>query len=125
MTSERLFAELLHRLGRYTEAMVLYAVIQQRADEFEFKTTASRISADILQGAVDKKNVQRSLAALEARGLVDLRTHPNHRTHITLNQEAVLTLLREPTSCDLPGLREETFPFLSACADAVQAETTN
>ena len=124
MTSERLFVELLHRIGRYTEAMVLYAVIQQRADEFEVKTTATRISEDILQGKVDRKNVQRALAALEERGLIALRTHPNHRTHITLNHEALLALLRESVSPELPGLRQETFPFLSACANA-QAETTN
>ena len=124
MTCDRLFIELVHRLGKYAEVMVLYAVIQQRANESEFKTTASRIAEDILQGSVDVKSVQRAIHSLETKGLIRTRIHANHRTHITLIQEAMSALLREPLNPDLPGLRQETFPFLSACAD-VQAETTN
>ena len=124
MTSERLFIELVHRLGKYAEVMVLYAIVQQRADEAEFKTSASRIADDILQGQVDVKSVQRAIVSLEAKGLIRTRIHANHRTHITLNQEALSALLSEPLNPDLPGLRQETFPFLSACADA-QADTTN
>ena len=39
MDSKQLFTELVHRLQRYDDSMVLHAVIQQQADVTELRTS--------------------------------------------------------------------------------------
>ena len=59
MDSKQLFTELVHRLQRYDDSMVLHAVIQQQADVTELRTSATRIALDFLGNRVQKKQVQR------------------------------------------------------------------
>lgn len=110
MTSARLFVELLHRLRDFHEAMVLHAVMQEHADVSEFKTSAAKISLNLLSGQADRKQVQRAIARLEDKGLVQSRS--NYRAFISVDRDAVESLLRIPVSNFLPGLRTEGFPFL-------------
>ena len=112
MECKPLFIALLHRLRRYPEAMVLYAALEQHADEHEFKTTLTQMALDILGGQVDRYQVQRALGRLHEKGLVEIRTHANYRTHIKVDRGAVEALLRTPVSDFLPGMREVSFPFL-------------
>lgn len=110
--NEQLFLDLIHRLRRYPEAMVLYAALEQHADADEFKTTATQLSLDLLAGVLEKKQVQRALDRLQELGFVECRTHANYRTHIKVDRDAVTALLRTPISDYLPGLRQVSFPFL-------------
>lgn len=96
MECKPLFIALLHRLRRYPEAMVLYAALEQHADEREFKTTLTQMALDILGGQVDRYQVQRALGRLHEKGLVEIRTHANYRTHIKVDRGAVEALLRTP-----------------------------
>ena len=112
MHMQRLFVELLHRLHRYPETLVLCAALENGADTGEFKTTATKVSLDMLSGVIDKKQVQRALDRLQDLGFVQVRVHANYRTHISVDREAVEALLRTPVSEFLPGMREVSFPFL-------------
>ena len=112
MTSQELFLALLHRLQRYTDAMVLHAMLRQQADVSEFKGSASHISLDLLGGLVHMKQVQRSLIRLGEMGLLQCRTHANYKTHVSVDRAAVKALLRTPVSPYVPGVIEDTFPFL-------------
>lgn len=112
MTDERFFIDLLHRLQDYDDAMVLYTAIQQQADQTEFKTSSTRIALDLLGNNVEKKQVQRALRRLADHGLIQVRTHANYRTYISVDRDAVNALLRIPVSNSLPGLRSDSFPFL-------------
>lgn len=122
MTNESLFINLIHRLGKYPEAVVLAVALEQHADEQEFKTTSVRISLDLLGGVLEKKQVQRALDRLAERGLIELRTHANYRTHIKVDRAAVEALLRTPVSDYLPGLRSTSFPFLEHIQSAEAAD---
>lgn len=123
MTGEQLFISLLHRLQDYQAAMVLHALIQQQADQTEFKISCSQLSLSLLGGRVSLKQVQRALIRLEEQGLVQSRTHTNYRTHITVDREAVQALLRTPVSDYLPGLRNDSFPFLDDLNARMKAES--
>ncbi len=112
MDSKQLFTELVHRLQRYDDSMVLHAVIQQQADVTELRTSATRIALDFLGNRVQKKQVQRALDRLTDMGLLQVQAHANYRTHITVDREAVQALLRTPVSDYLPGLNSDSFPFL-------------
>ena len=115
MTNEQLFIHVLHRLGKYSDAMVLFAVLHEHADVRQAKTSAVKISLYALHGRVQRWQVQRSLERLEALGLIEVKPHPNWRTVITLNREALVDFLnKEPLSGMLPGFRAAHFPFLDA-----------
>jgi len=121
MTNQQLFLNLIHSLKRYDDAVVLYVCLQQSADVAEFKTTATSIAFDRLDGQIGKKQVQRSLERLSDVGLIELRVHANYRTHIRVNYEAVHVLVGQLVNSYLPGLRDEVFPFLQAQeADALR-----
>ncbi|MDO5693869.1 MAG: hypothetical protein Q4G70_15555 [Pseudomonadota bacterium] len=81
-----------------------------------------RISLDLLGGVLEKKQVQRALDRLAERGLIELRTHANYRTHIKVDRAAVEALLRTPVSDYLPGLRSTSFPFLEHIQSAEAAD---
>lgn len=123
MDSKQLFTELVHRLQRYDDSMVLHAVIQQQADVIELRTSATRIALDFLGNRVQKKQVQRALDRLSDMGLLQVQAHPNYRTHITVDREAVQALLRTPVSDYLPGLRNDSFPFLDDLNARTKAES--
>lgn len=114
MTNQQLLLNLQHHLRRYDDAVVLYVCLQQAADVSEFKTTATQIAFDRLEGHLGKKQVQRSLERLAAIGVVEMRVHANYRTHISVDRHAVLTLLHQSISAYLPGLRDEAIPLLDA-----------
>ena len=118
MDSRQLFLELLHRLGKYSDVCVLYALLAQGYDEMEYTTSSARISLNLLGGVIAKKQVQRSLNCLGAIGLIEVRAHPHWRTCIKVNRKAVDALLRKPVRANMPGLRLESFPYLEHCAAA-------
>ena len=112
MTSQQLFIEFLHRLRKYSDAVVLHALLQQHGDEVEFKTSATQMALDILGGVVVRRQIQHALDRLSHFGLLEVHTHTNYRTHVKVDREAVKALLRIPVSPLLPGIRTDGFPFL-------------
>ena len=125
MNAQGLFIELVHRLNRYPEAIVLAAALEQHADTEEFKTTATQLSLDLLGGVIEKKQVQRSLDRLQEMGFLEVRTHANYRTHIKVDRAAVEALLRKPVSAYLSGLRDVSFPFLDQVNASGKASSTS
>lgn len=115
MNNEQLFVHILHRLGKYSDALVLHVLLQDHGDERQVKTSAVKMALDALRGRVQRWQVQRSLERLEALGLIEVRPHPNYRTVITVNREALLEFLnKDDLSNMLPGFRVNSFPFLDA-----------
>ncbi|QIL73096.1 hypothetical protein G7048_23720 [Diaphorobacter sp. HDW4B] len=115
MTSEQLFTHIVHRLNKYSDAVVLGYLLHDHGDERQVKSSAVKISLDALNGQISPKQVQRSLTDLADLGLIDVKPHPNYRTVITVNRDALVEFLnREPLSTMLPGLRATPFPFLDA-----------
>ena len=118
MDNQQLFLEMLHRLGKYSDACVLYALLAQGGDAMEYTTSSAKISLNLLCGEIAKKQVQRSLNCLGTDGLIEVRALPHCRTCIKVNREAVDALLRKPVRANMPGLRVEGFPYLEHCAAA-------
>ncbi len=115
MTNEQLFVHLLHRLRKYSDALVLHVILQDHGDKRQVKTSAVKMALDSLRGQIQRWQVQRSLERLESLGLINVMPQPNYRTLVTVNQEALLAFLnQEPLSGMLPGFRANTFPFLDA-----------
>ncbi|OSZ45838.1 hypothetical protein BVZ31_00760 [Alcaligenes faecalis] len=115
MTNEQLFVHLLHRLRKYSDALVLHVILQDHGDKRQVKTSAVKMALDSLRGQIQRWQVQRSLERLESLGLINVMPQPNYRTLVTVNQEALLAFLnQEPLSGMLPGIRANTFPFLDA-----------
>lgn len=115
MTNEQLFVHLLHRICKYSDALVLHTVLQDHGDKRQVKTSAVKMALDSLRGQVSPKQVQRSLKRLESMGLINVMPQPNYRTLVTVNSDALLELLnQDPLSGMLPGFRANTFPFLDA-----------
>ena len=115
MNYEQLFIHLLHRLRKYSDAMVLQAILQDHGDERQVKTSAVKMALDALHGQVNRRQVQRSLESLAELGLIDVKPHANYRTVITLNREALVVFLNgAKLSGMLPGFRNAPFPFLDA-----------
>ncbi|HRL52678.1 MAG TPA: hypothetical protein PK805_00400 [Acidovorax temperans] len=113
MTTQKFFIELLHQLKNYSDAAVLFTAIQQGAVLREFKVSTTTFALDLLGGCVNKWKVQRSLQRLSDLGVITLRIHENYRTHIKVDADAVRALLRRPLCEVLPGMRDESFEFLS------------
>lgn len=122
MTNQELFVELLHRLQRYDDAMVLHAVLQQYADRKEFKTSHTRISLNLLGGRVSRIQVQRALQRLRDAGFVSTRAYQNYRTMVSVDGDAVRALLATPVSSIVPGIRSDSFPFLNDWNDAAEKQ---
>lgn len=115
MTNEQLFVHLLHRICKYSDALVLHTVLQDHGDKRQVKTSAVKMALDSLRGQVSPKQAQRSLKRLESMGLINVMPQPNYRTLVTLNSDALLEFLnQDPLSDMLPGFRANTFPFLDA-----------
>ena len=114
MTCQQLFIELVQRLAKYSDAAVLWIFLKEHADVAEYKDSAERIAYDQLQQTVDRRDVQRSLGRLKQQGLISTRVHANFRTHVTVNREAVLELLRKPMAERMPSRSAKHFPFLDA-----------
>ena len=118
MNNQQLFISLLHRLGKYNDACVLYALLQMRSDEEECSTSTYGLAKKVMDGGISRTHVQRAFARLEKDGLIEVRTQPNYRTCVKVRREAVDALLRKPFSENMPGMREERFPYLEHCAAA-------
>ena len=114
----------MHRLGKYSDAMVLFAILHDHGDERQVKTSAVKLALDALHRQVTPKQAQRALARLESLGLIEVKPHPNWRTVITLKSEALLQFLnQEPKLSNmLPGFRAVLFPFLDAVNASPLAE---
>ncbi|PZP98262.1 MAG: hypothetical protein DI587_14490 [Variovorax paradoxus] len=114
MTGTDLFVQLVLRLGHHADAAVLWVLIKERAEVKELKITSMLISHVQLAGLVDRSTAHRSIKSLQARGLIKARVHRKTATLITVDQDAVLELLRTPLDPRLPGLSRKVFPFLDA-----------
>ena len=118
MNSQQLFIELLHRLGKYSDACVVHALLAQGCDEMEYTTSIVKMSQNLFGGRIHRRQVQQAIARLSYEGLIEVRAQPYWRTCIKVNREAVDALLREPVRANMPGLRVESFPYLEQCAAA-------
>lgn len=115
MTNEQLFIHLLHRLQKYSDALVLHVLLQDHGDERRVRTTATKMALDSLRGQINRRQVQRAFERLESMGLINVMPQPNYRTLVTVNSDALLEFLnQDPLSGMLPGFRTNTFPFLDA-----------
>ena len=122
MNQQQLFVNLTHRLKKYSDAVVLYALLEQHADETELKTSATQIALDLAGGRIVRRQAQQAIARLTELELIRVRTHANYRTHIKVDRAAVEALLRTPVSDYLPGLRSTSFPFLEHIHSAEAAD---
>lgn len=124
MTNDQLFIHILHRLCKYSDAMVLFAIIHDHGDERQVKTSAVKMSLDALHGQINRRQAQRSLDHLEQLGLIEVKPNKNWRTVITLNRDALIQFLnQEPKLSNmLPGFRSAPFPFLDAINASPLAE---
>lgn len=115
MTNEQLFIHLLHRLQKYSDALVLHVLLQDHGDERRVRTSATKMALDSLRGQINRRQVQRAFERLESMGLINVMPQPNYRTLVTVNSDALLEFLnQDPLSGMLPGFRANTFPFLDA-----------
>ncbi len=117
MNNQQLFVAFVYQLGKLSDAVILHALLEQGADETEVCTSAAQMSQYMLSRCVTRQQVQRGLARLSEQGLIEVRAQPNWRTCIRVKRDAVLALLNKPLDSRLPGLREETFPFLAHVPD--------
>ncbi|MBR5705711.1 MAG: hypothetical protein IKX21_07075 [Deltaproteobacteria bacterium] len=118
MNSQQLFMELLHRLRGYSDTTVLHALLQQRGDEKECKTSATEMASRYLNGSLSRIQVKRAFNRLASEGLIEVRTQPSYRTYIKVNRDAVDALLREPINPNLPGMSTGSFPYIEHLAAA-------
>lgn len=125
MTNQELFVAVIHRLKKYSDAVVLMALLEQHADVTEFKTSATQIALDLAGGQIVRRQAQQALARLADMGLIEIRTHANYRTHIKVDSSAVEALLRNSISEYLPGLRDVSFPFLDQVNASGKASSTS
>lgn len=123
MTGRELLIALMHRLRRYDDTVILYALLQSRADQTEFRTSATRVAANSLGGLVTRLQVHRALKRLERGGYIATRVYRNHRTAISVDGDAVRALLAIPVSDLMPGIRTESFPFLEERNRAAEDQT--
>ena len=115
MTNEQLFIHLLHRLQKYSDALVLQVLLQDHGDVRRVRTSATKMALDSLRGRINRRQVQRAFERLESMGLINVMPQPNYRTLVTVNSDALLEFLnQDPLSDMLPGFRANTFPFLDA-----------
>lgn len=115
MTNEQLFIHLLHRLQKYSDALVLHVLLQDHGDERRVRTSATKMALNSLRGQINRRQVQRAFERLESMGLINVMPQPNYRTLVTVNSDALLEFLnQDPLSGMLPGFRANTFPFLDA-----------
>ena len=116
MTNEQLFIHILHRLRKYSDALVLTYVLHDHGDVRQVKTSAVKIALDALSGQINRRQVQLSLSRLSDLGLIVVKAQHNYRTVITLNREALVEFLNREPALDkmLPGFRAAPFPFLEA-----------
>ncbi|GKS86960.1 hypothetical protein AVMA1855_22430 [Acidovorax sp. SUPP1855] len=121
MTSDRLFVELLHRLGKYSDALILHTALKEEADVTEWRAATTQVAMYNLDGRINQRQVLRSLHRLAELGLVQLRTHAKTATLITVDRDAVMELLQQPVSSQLPGMRGKDFAFLQAWNDSAAA----
>ena len=109
-----LFVELVLRLMHFNDASVLWVFLKEQADERENTTSAVQMARDQLSGSVNRRAVQHSIARLQEAGYLQVRVQANTSTTVTVNRDAVLSLLRDPLPDHLPGLSRKVFPFLAA-----------
>ena len=114
MTGPELFIHLLLRLRHHADAAVLWILLKERAEIKELTTTSMLISHVQLAGLVDRSTAHRSIKSLQGLGLIKTRIHRKTATLISVDQTAVLELLRTPLDERLPGLSRKVFPFLDA-----------
>ena len=125
MNGNQLFIYLLWRLKHLPEAAVLWVLLKEWGDEYEYKTSGIRMAEDQLPDTIQIKAAQRAIRSLETKGLIKVRIHKKTATRITVNREAVLDLLESGDEFDqrLPGLSQHEFPFLKAWTERHQAKT--
>jgi len=116
MTNVELYIHLIHRLAAYDDATVLAVLLAQGAAEVEVRTTSRKLAEIDLAGTnIDRSKVQRAVARLIKRGLLQTRAHPNKWTGFTVDKDQLSALLTRPLpeAHRMPGLSQQPNSFLA------------
>ncbi|WP_237734975.1 hypothetical protein [Comamonas sp. NyZ500] len=114
MNCNDLFAHLIQRFKNYPDAAVLWVLLKAQAEKNETSFSIGDISHIELCDTLPKTTVQRAIHRLHETGFISVRAQKNTRTLISVNREAVLSLLRTPLAERLPILSKKHFPFIDA-----------
>ena len=122
MNCNDLFAHLIQRFKNYPDAAVLWVLLKARAEKNEASFSIGDISHIELCDTLPKTTVQRAIHRLHETGFISVRAQKNTRTLISVNGEAVLSLLRTPLAERLPILSQKHFPFIDAWNEDIAKE---
>ena len=114
MNANELFAQLIQRMRSYNDACLLWVLLKEHADEKEYAVSVYHLADVQLAGDIKKSAVHRSLQRLQELGFITTRIRHKSETLITVDRNAVLTLLRTPIAERLPAVSKKVFPFLDA-----------
>lgn len=114
MNANELFAQLIQRMRSYNDACVLWVLLKEFADEKEYAVSVYHLADVQLAGDIKKSAVHRSLQRLQELGFITTRIRHKSETLITVDRNAVLTLLRTPIAERLPAVSKKVFAFLDA-----------
>lgn len=114
MNANELFAQLIQRMRSYNDACLLWVLLKEHADEKEYAVSVYQLADVQLAGDIKKDAVHRSLQRLQALGFITIRIRHKSETLITVDRNAVLSLLRMPIAERLPAVSKKVFPFLDA-----------
>ncbi len=125
MSNTTLFIHLIYKMGNLEDATVVHFLIAKRAHISPWQTSAREISS-LLGSTISKLNVQRCLDRLKRMDVVKTRVHPKRYTEISLNQSALIDVMKRPLPVSndgfIPGLSNIAIPLLSD-PDFLQAIT--
>ena len=116
MSNTTLFIHLIYKMGNLEDATVVHFLIAKRAHISPWQTSAREISS-LLGSTISKLNVQRCLDRLKRMDVVKTRVHPKRYTEISLNQSALIDVMKRPLPVSndgfIPGLSNIAIPLLS------------
>ena len=116
MSNETFFIHLIYKIANLEDAMLVHFLLARKAHVNPMKTSAREISS-LLGSAVSKLNVQRCIDRLRSIGMIKTRVHPKRYTEISLNQLALVEVMKRPLPVAIhgfiPGISKESIPLLS------------
>lgn len=115
MSNEQLFIRLLHALRDYDEALLLGLMLALGAEASPVRSTAVKLSNNLLGGALSRWAVQRAIGRLCAKGLLLTRVRPKTFTEFSVLVDALDALLSLPLpeSRYLPGISQLPISYLA------------
>lgn len=116
MSNTTLFIHLIYKMGNLEDATVVHFLLAKKAHVSPWQTSAREISS-LLGSTISRLNVQRCIDRLKSLGMIKTRVHPNRYTEITLNQSALVEVMKRPLPVSshgfIPGLSNVAIPLLS------------